>query len=180
MSKWAEWGSDHDLVLDMPRRGSCYVYIAWGEDRSRPLYVGKARNPWSRISTHMHQRPWQADVVAWEAHGFPSEGLAEAVEIEAIAHFNPIHNSMRRMTRAEWAEQHRISAERKTRKEAARAKVTAEWEATRAKRATPKPVMPAYKPRRLRRQRWRDEVFTPDQLAIIARVQNRGTQHEPG
>jgi len=171
MSQWDEWGSDHDLPLVQPRRGSCYVYLAWGEDRSRPLYIGKAKNPWARIATHMYQKPWRGDVVAWEAHGFPSERMAEAIEIEAIAHFNPIHNSTRRMTRADWQEQDRISAEREARKEAARAKVTAEWEARLVRRSTPAPT---YKPRRIRRQKWRDDVFTPEQLAIVARIQNRG------
>jgi hypothetical protein len=79
---------------------------------------------------------------------------------------------MRRWTAAQWAEHRRITAEKDAKKAAARAKITAEWE---ARQSRPKPAPePVYKPRKVRKQRWRNDVFTPDQLAIIARVQNRG------
>ena len=167
-SQWDEWGSDHELTLTFPRRGSCYVYVAWGSDRSRPLYVGKARNPYDRIATHMRQKPWIGDVVEWECRGFPDERTAEYAEIEAIAALNPIHNVIRRMTQAQWAEIRRASRA----KEAAQRRVAAEWRAARQAPA-PKPE-PVYRRKPLRRVKWRDDVFTPDQLDIIARVQNRG------
>lgn len=182
MSQWAEWGSDGELVLIPPRADRCYVYVAWGEDRARPLYVGKARNPWTRMAQHMSiPAPWTAEMVELECHAFPTERMAQAAEIEAIQALDPIYNRMRRLTPAQAAEARRAA-------EAQRAEFWAAFEANRQKRlererATrrkarvakrPAPLPEPRRPRKVRVQRWREELFTPDQMAIIARVQNRG------
>ncbi len=187
MNKWAEWGSDHELVLVFPRPGAGYVYVAWGVGESRPLYVGKAVTPSERILFHIRHKPWAKDVVRWEVRGFPNEGLAEVAEIEAIHDLDPIHNVTRRLTQAQWAEQHRLFAERDAEKAAAREKaaevVRARWDRRKQREATKlsasmRPVSPhPRKPKR--RVKWRDDVFTPDQMAIIARVQNRGRPSHP-
>jgi hypothetical protein len=175
MSQWEEWGSDHDFHFQLPKKGAGYVYVAWGRNRERPLYVGKAVTPTERIMYHVRHAPWAAEVEEWEVHGFPTADNAEWAEIEAIHDLNPIHNVMRRMTQAQWDEQHRISSEKEAQKAAARAKAREELLAREARRAARiKPPEPLYKPRKVRKQKWRDDVFTPDQLAIIARVQNRG------
>jgi hypothetical protein len=171
MSKWEGWGSDHEFHIQLPRKGAGYVYVAWGVNRDRPLYIGKAVTPTERIIYHVRHASWAAEVEEWEVHGFPTAELAEAIEIEAIHDLNPIHNVMRRMTLAQVEEQRRVMLEREAQKAAARAKISAEWEARRS-RSVPAP-QPAYKPRKVRKQKFRKDIFTPDQLAIIARVQNR-------
>jgi hypothetical protein len=172
MSKWEEWGSDHEFHIQLPRKGAGYVYVAWGVNRDRPLYIGKAVTPTERIMWHVRNASWAAEVEEWEVHGFPTAELAEAIEIEAIHDLNPIHNVMRRWTRAQWDEHRQVSAEREAAKQAARDKITADYE---ARRSRPKPAPPpVYKPRPVRKQKFRKEIWTPDQLAIIARVQNRG------
>jgi hypothetical protein len=176
-SRWEAWGSDHELVLTIPNPGSCYVYVAWGIG-PRPLYVGKARNPYARISTHMRQKPWATEVLRWECHGFPNEPMAVDAEIEAIHDLNPIHNVQRRLTQAEWEAIRQQAAEKEARREARMAEIAARYQARQDRRPKPAPVVKAqvspHKRRRLRTVKWRDDLFTPDQLAIIARVQNRG------
>jgi excinuclease UvrABC nuclease subunit len=94
---WEEWGSDHEFSVVFPVRKSdrCYVYLAWGSE-ARPLYIGKAVNVWDRIALHMLKKPWASEVVRWELHGFSSESAALNAENEAIRHFDPIHNVIRR------------------------------------------------------------------------------------
>ena len=94
---WDRWGSGHEFSIIFPPRKDdrCYVYVAWG-DQERPLYIGKARNVWDRIATHILHKPWAGEVVRWEFHGFASEKAALDAENEAIRHFDPIHNVIRR------------------------------------------------------------------------------------
>ena len=182
MNQWDDWGREHTFTIERPP-SACYVYVAWGNDRSRPLYVGKARHPYARIATHMREKSWASDVEEWECHGFPSEGDAEWVEIEAIAALNPIHNVIRRWTQAERDERRRLLAEADARKAARMVEFTVQYEAARQRKAerTAKVVaktkverLAPRHPKPRRHVRWSDDVFTPDQLAIIRRVQDRG------
>ena len=74
---------------------ACYVYIGWGHDRSRPLYVGKSREPLNRIGRHLRTTAWGADVVEWELLSFDSEMAALDAEARAIHQLDPIHNVAR-------------------------------------------------------------------------------------
>jgi len=171
VSKWDEWGSDHEVSLDMPRLDRCYVYVAWGQDEVRPLYVGKARNPWARIATHMRHKSWIADVVRWEAHGFPTEKLALEAEDEAIHALNPIHNGIRRLPRSIMDQRWLELFERNEREAAEQKRLARERLREQLRERRPPPIRV---PRKRVRRAPLDDVFTPEQLAIIARVQNRG------
>ena len=74
---------------------ACYVYVAWGHDRARPLYVGKSREPLNRIGRHLRSTAWGADVVEWDLYAFDSEGGALDAEARAIHELNPVHNVAR-------------------------------------------------------------------------------------
>jgi hypothetical protein len=74
---------------------ACYVYIAWGHDRSQPLYIGKSREPLNRIGRHLRGTAWSADVVEWELLAFESETAALRAESQAIYQLNPLHNVIR-------------------------------------------------------------------------------------
>src|SRR5688500_9234151 len=74
---------------------ACYVYVAWGHDRTRPLYVGKSREPLNRIGRHLRATAWGADVVEWELLAFDSELVALSAESLAIHQLDPIHNIIR-------------------------------------------------------------------------------------
>ena len=74
---------------------ACYVYIAWGHDRSRPLYVGKSREPLNRMGRHLRSTAWGSEVVEWEMLAFSSEHDALDGEAWAIHQLNPIHNIAR-------------------------------------------------------------------------------------
>lgn len=177
---WAEeCGSDCSISFSNPRVDRFWVYVGWGAERSRPLYVGKARKPWSRFLFHLSHTEWAAEVVEWECHGFPTERQAETAEIEAIHDLNPIHNFQRRLTVAQWEEIRRESDLKEAAKAEARKKANeayrARLAATEAKSRRPKVQVVSPHPRkRLRQVKWDDEIFTPDQLAIIRKVQNRG------
>lgn len=179
-SRWAEWGSTGSTSVVPPQRGF-WVYVAWGEDRKRPLYVGKARDPLGRLAQHSRiPMPWVEELVELECHAFPNEAMAGAAEIEAIQCLNSIHNRMRRLTKAHrrllprliliqrrafWADLERRRSERREREARPKPEVI----------RVPVPPLPEPRKRkRVRIQRWGDELFTPDQLAIIARVQKLG------
>ena len=74
---------------------ACYVYIAWSHDRSRPLYVGKSREPLNRIGRHLRSTAWGSSVVEWELIAFDSEQDALRAEARAIYQLDPIHNIAR-------------------------------------------------------------------------------------
>jgi excinuclease UvrABC nuclease subunit len=92
---WKERGSDHTFTVAPLPRGH-YVYIAWGADRSRPLYIGKAVNLWRRYEQH---GAWKADwlplVEELEVRSFPTAELARRAELDAIQTLNPIYNQQR-------------------------------------------------------------------------------------
>ena len=183
-------GSDHSISMRLPARrpDRVYVYILWGRNR-RPLYIGKARHPWSRLGSHMARKPWADQVQRVECYGYPTEYDALEAERAAILELDPIHNVVRTdprhvvEERDRWwkAHQERKRVERIERK-AQDEKRSREWAARRAA-ATPKPK-PVRKPlpprtveadrRPVKVVRWREDIFTPEQLAIVAKVQNRG------
>lgn len=74
---------------------ACYVYVAWGEDRSCPLYVGKSREPVGRIGRHLREAVWTYEVVSFDFYAFTDETAALYAEGRAIFELNPIHNIMR-------------------------------------------------------------------------------------
>lgn len=169
-SRWED-GSDHHFTVPV-RRDRFYVYIAWGADRARPLYVGKANNIFSRFGTHLHQAPWTHDVIEVECFGFHNEGAAYAAESEAIHALNPIHNRVLPLTASE---KERRRAEGEARREA-REEQRRRDEAFR--RSGPPPIFKvvtrrADQPKR-RVKILRRGYIPPDQLAIIKRVQDRG------
>jgi hypothetical protein len=123
---------------------ACYVYVAWGHDRTRPLYVGKSREPLNRIGRHLRGTAWGAEVVEWDMVSFASEPDAVLAEARAIHQLNPIHNVQRGGGGA--------SFRRPFTRAARRGKIPT------AQVAIPKPI----------------HGISPEQLAIIRRVQNRG------
>ena len=74
---------------------ACYVYVAWSHDRSRPLYVGKSREPLNRIGRHLRSTAWAAAVVEWELIAFDSEQDALMAEARAIHQLDPVYNVIR-------------------------------------------------------------------------------------
>lgn len=123
---------------------ACYVYVAWGHDRSRPLYVGKSREPLNRIGRHLRGTAWGSEVIEWDMVAFGTEGEAIRAEARAIHELNPIHNVQRGGGGASF----RRSFTRAPRL----GKVPS------AHKAIPPPI----------------HGISPEQLAIIARVQRRG------
>ena len=92
---WDELGSTGVFSITPPKRGF-YVYIAWGADRTRPLYIGRAVNLWRRFEQHAQWKAqWVAEVVELECRAFPSAEMAESAERDAILEMNPIHNHLR-------------------------------------------------------------------------------------
>ena len=123
---------------------ACYVYVAWGHDRSQPLYVGKSREPLNRIGRHLRSTAWGADVVEWELFAFDSERAALDAEASAIRVLDPIYN----VTRGG-------AGGMRTRKSKGRNNVGRRIPPAHV--AIPKPI----------------RGISPEQLAIINRVQNR-------
>lgn len=195
---WDEWGSDDELTVQIPPRRAdrFYVYVAWGKSK-RPLYVGKARNPWVRFGNHMGSKEWAGEVRRLECHGFPTEKAALDAEIEAILALDPIHNVMRReperviRERSEWWREFQAEKREKLQRRREEDVVRkAAWHAKEAERVAAKALAPPppqprvvrsereplspRQHRRVRVVRWNEDIFTPEQMAIIARVQNRG------
>jgi len=79
-------------VIDLD---ACYVYVAWGEDLTRPLYVGKSREPIGRIGRHLREALWCYDVRSFDFYAFATEGAALDAEGRAIFELNPVHNVVR-------------------------------------------------------------------------------------
>lgn len=124
---------------------ACYIYIAWAHDRSRPLYVGKSREPLNRIGRHLRTTAWASEAVEWELLAYQSEADALIAESWAIFDLDPLHNVMRGG-----------GGGVRTRKHRPRSKGHRPMPS--ALQAIPKPI----------------HGINADQLAIIRRVQNRG------
>lgn len=69
-----------------------FVYIAWGMDESRPLYIGKTRHLMRRMAGHERSSPWFPYLRRLEVYGYPSEKKALIAEAEAIATMDPEYN----------------------------------------------------------------------------------------
>ena len=87
---WLERGATTRQII-RPTRGF-YVYIAWGRDRERPLYVGQSRQLHDRIGTHLRDAPWRKSVLRFEVYAFTTAADALEAESDAIASLHPIHN----------------------------------------------------------------------------------------
>ena len=124
-------------VLDLPASGF-YVYIAWGTDKKRPLYVGKSRNLLARMGQHSQSSAWWKYMQRLAVYAYPTEADALNAEAEAIGELQPEYN-LAGVTR--------------------------------------RPLQP-YKPKPLLIDDHGPRISTDEipshQLAIIARVQNRG------
>lgn len=74
-----------------------FVYVFWGANRQRPLYVGRTWDPGTRLASH-RSRAWFKDAVTVWVASFEPNRVASA-ERRLIADLNPIHNIKRRPTR---------------------------------------------------------------------------------
>lgn len=87
-------GHDHRVTFPAPavRHDWFYVYVAWGSDRRRPIYVGKTNRAIERIGRHLAGALWASEVVEFECYGFPTELDALRAESLAIVSLDPIYN----------------------------------------------------------------------------------------
>lgn len=76
-----------------------YVYIAWGLDRSRPLYIGKSKHLVVRIGQHMARAEWVKYATEFECFAFASELEALNAESLAIHKLDPEYNVHRGLHR---------------------------------------------------------------------------------
>lgn len=81
----------HTASFELPE-AEAFVYVAWGRDESRALYVGKSRNVMSRIGQHAQASPWFPYLARLDFYGYRSEGEALQAEAEAIAELRPEYN----------------------------------------------------------------------------------------
>ena len=79
------------VTLELPE-DEAFVYIAWGRDESRPLYIGKSRNVMARLGQHAQSSPWYVYIDHFDVYGFRSELAALQAEAEAIAELRPEYN----------------------------------------------------------------------------------------
>jgi hypothetical protein len=98
------WNDTSDESVRFPapppmRADRFYVYVAWGNDRGRPLYVGKGNRPTIRIGLHLARAKWVDEVVEFECHAFSSSEEALEAEKCAIYELNPIYNVIRSQPR---------------------------------------------------------------------------------
>lgn len=77
------------------QHGLFYVYVAWGRNRQRPLYVGKTNLPMGRIGNHFRDSVWARRVQAFNCYGFQTEREALQAELRAIKELNPVYNVIR-------------------------------------------------------------------------------------
>lgn len=85
------WRSRRRSVLEVPD-GVYFVYLAWGFDPKRPLYVGKTRALMGRLGKHSQQSRWFDSVRRWEVYAYPSEEEALIAEGDAINELRPEYN----------------------------------------------------------------------------------------
>lgn len=173
---WNE-GSDGSLTFDAPtfRPDRFYVYIAWGEDRQRPLYVGKGNRPFTRLGLHLALAKWADQARSFECHAFLSPEAALEAEIEAIHELNPIYNVIRSLPYRITAQRLLERIEANEANEAARERLLRKH-APKPKAARQEPIQsPWQRPGKRRRQViMREDWWTPEQAAIVARVQKAG------
>jgi hypothetical protein len=95
-SRWIETSIGRQVFLSPSIDwDACYVYIAWGHDHARPLYIGKSREPLNRIGRHLRATAWSAAAVEWELLAYASEADALMAEAWAIHELDPLHNVIR-------------------------------------------------------------------------------------
>ena len=79
--------------LRVPNDQAC-VYIAWGLDESRPLYVGKSRSLMQRLGSHARSSAWWPYLHRLEVYGYRSDEAALIAEAEAIHELRPAYNQV--------------------------------------------------------------------------------------
>lgn len=80
-------------TLEYPGPGY-YVYVAWGMDRSRALYVGKTRAFHPRMAGHERQSPWFPYLRTMDLYAYSTEEQALIAEAEAIRDLKPEYNQV--------------------------------------------------------------------------------------
>lgn len=78
-------------VLELPAHDH-YVYVAWGTDKNRPLYVGKSRSLLARLGQHSQNSLWWHHLTRLAIYSYDSEREALRAEAEAIAEYQPEYN----------------------------------------------------------------------------------------
>lgn len=92
---WNEGHVGHVLMSPPAFDGELvYVYVAWGADREHPLYVGKSKTPLARLGSHSDRARWYPEAVEFELFAFRSEVEALTAESLAIVELRPTFNVM--------------------------------------------------------------------------------------
>lgn len=71
-----------------------YVYLLWGSDRERPLYVGETTNLFARLGTHMSGRAKRRQVERITVLRCASQAVMDSTEWSLIRLHQPPMNSM--------------------------------------------------------------------------------------
>ena len=79
------------VTIEVPT-DEAFVYIAWGRDESRPLYVGKSRNLMARIGEHARSSQWYVYLDHFDIYGYRTELDAIEAEADAIHGLQPEYN----------------------------------------------------------------------------------------
>ena len=87
---WKKRATGHSRV-DLPN-DSAYVYVAWGLDDRRPLYVGKTRRFHRRMAMHERHSKWWPLVRRFDLYSYRTEADALVAESEAIRDLGPDYN----------------------------------------------------------------------------------------
>ena len=107
------WYGTRRFSIKVPRRpqDAYWIYIAWGIDSKRPLYVGMSGQLWKRIGHHVDRSVFGPDVVEFECHSFSTEEEALAAEARAIHDLNPRWNLLKPLTPEELTASHKAYLE---------------------------------------------------------------------
>lgn len=71
----------------------CFVYLLWGRDDQKPLYVGKSTNVLARLGTHMSTPEKRAKTTRTMLIRCASEQQMDATERRLIAKYQPPMNT---------------------------------------------------------------------------------------
>ena len=73
---------------------AAYVYIAWGMDSKRPLYIGKTRAYHKRMAGHERASKWWPFLRSIDLYAYRTEAEALIAESEAITELQPEYNQV--------------------------------------------------------------------------------------
>lgn len=79
--------------IELPA-GEAFVYVAWGIDDSRALYVGKTRHLMARMGQHERSSDWYPYLDRLDVYAYRSDSDALKAEAEAIWELHPEYNTM--------------------------------------------------------------------------------------